>query len=537
MPPPPATTEPASEASPEKPSVEFELRKPTEEEMSASIMSEQDFVDIARIMPGAISQPAPVPAPPKAAPPVAPQPAEAATPAATPTAQTAPEVLVLDEQDGEPLVGFWDGLTVGEFLSGWAGDPSDPACRSIKVSLCVDGKEVTWVMANRPRPDVEHGGFEIRVSDPSIARMLLQDRISVRASRDDRRSTELIVLPQVIDMARDFRARELERSGQGVGPVAAVPKSFDELSPVLLPIGLPSPNSAAILGREGFIFAYRGQHDVVSQYHERGSAVEVDVNAWLALFRAREVALRERGIAYVQTIQPEKATVLNSLAPAGFAEITPRLALIEARIAEQNRAGNLVRYYRTLVTPLRACHQAGVSPFLRVSDGYRIIGAQLASYQLLDGIAANMPERMAEFDAISALCRTVEGNSGTLITGGDLANQFILPMYEAEAVPDLRAMQPYEARLERQEQTASGATCRSWTNDKALSPLKVLMVGAGCFGDGTQPRSVSWWFKSLFARVTLLDADELSPDLLDQEKPDVVLCEVMERKLPKPVKS
>jgi len=141
MPPPPATTEPASEASPEKPSVEFELRKPTEEEMSASIMSEQDFVDIARIMPGAISQPAPVPAPPKAAPPVAPQPAEAATPAATPTAQTAPEVLVLDEQDGEPLVGFWDGLTVGEFLSGWAGDPSDPACRSIKVSLCVDAFE------------------------------------------------------------------------------------------------------------------------------------------------------------------------------------------------------------------------------------------------------------------------------------------------------------------------------------------------------------------------------------------------------------
>jgi hypothetical protein len=523
-----------------EPAIEFELRKPTDEELSASFMSEQDFADIGKVMPEAIARPSaarPEPIDPgagAAAPASAPDPDPSKSDGDRPD-QSSP--VILDEHDGEPLIGFWDGLAVGSFLTGWAGDPYDPSCRSIRVALYVDGSEVTSAYANGSRSDVEHGAFEIRVADTSIARLLLQDRIKLRASRDGRRVTDIVPLPQVIDMARDFRARELERAGEGAGPVAPMPKTVEELGPVLLPIGLPSPNSAAILGKDGYLFAYRGQFDVVGQYDNHGPAVELDSNAWLGLFKARNVAMTARNIVYLQTIQPEKATILPSLAPPDFGEITPRLALIESRIADQNRSGEVVTYYRSLVAPLRSCHQGGIPPFMRLSDGYRIVGSQLAFYQLLEGIAANMPDRLAEFDRISALCREVKGNSGTQLLTGELANQFMVPMYEVEVIPDLSATAAFEAKLAHQEQTAAGFTYRRWSNDQALSPLKIMLVGSACFGLGDYPRSIAWWFKSLFAEVTLLECDELPLDIVDRDKPDLVVCQTMERKLSRTLKA
>ena len=521
--------------------IDFELRKPTEEELIASIMSEQDFVDIARILPS--SRPRGVSE--KAQPPGSGAETPSARPVAsepTPSAQADPPPATAatepGEHDAEPLIGFWDGLTVGKFLTGWAGDPHDPTCRTIKVALCVDGKELTSVHANVPRSDVEHGGFEIRVADPSIARLLLQDRVIIRASRDGRRATDLMVLPQVIDMARDFRAREIERAGQGAGPTAPVPRSIEELGPILLPIGLSSPNSAAILGKDGYLFAYRGPFDVVGQYAVADSEmIEIDADAWCDLFESRRAVLGGRNIAYMQSIQPEKATILAALAPPGFANITPRLGLIEARLADQNRSSDAAGYYRSLIAPLRSCHEGGISPYLRLSDGYRVLGAQLSFYQLLAGIAVNMPDRFAEFDEISALCRTVVGNTGTQIIGGDLAYQFMVPMYEAEAIPDFGAVASYDVQPAAREQLDADVTYRRWHNPEAPSRLKVMLVGSTCFGDGELARSTSWWFKSMFAEVALVESDDLPFDIVDRDGPDIVLCQTLERKLARIPKS
>lgn len=559
--------------------MEIELREPTEEELNASFLSRQDFQDLDRIMahsgrpiPAAETQPPtqslPVRTPPPAkdetssrlplAPtaPEAPKPDAAlppvpssnsieATTAAPGEGQASPPSTGLSPHrgpiapfplspsvaDGKKLIGFWDGLVVGEFLFGWVGNPDDPACRSIKVAAVVDGREVAATIATIARGDTPHAGFRIDFSDKGISQYLLEDRIRLVAQLDGFAPTDLIALPAILDIARDHRTRELEKAGEQVGQILSPPKDVAGLSLFRLPVGLQSPNGAAIIGREGFLFPHRGADDLIGQYTDRSNPqIQIDAGAWQELFTARERHLGERGIAYVQSILPEKATILHSLAPSEPHQITARLGAIEGGIADRIRADpEACRYYRSFVTALRTCHSAGMAPFLRLDDRLRTIGAQLCFYQLVQQCAALL-DRREEFERIAALCGQVAPTSHESAPfSGGLARQFRFPMYETELIPSLPEIEALQPDASAIENHGSEGRRRTWLNPKAPSSLRMLAFGDFSIEQGSQ--GIGWWMRAMFRELSLVDNVAIDLGLVDRWKPDIVLCLTAERRL------
>jgi hypothetical protein len=550
---------PTSSASPPSDGdFDFELREPTPEEAAATILSQQDFADLDRMFLGMTSQKrtfqmskAPLLAP--GLPPSGDtkQPAEAipqaavpATPAVpppvtTPPAPAAPPVKLVPAK--EPLLkGFMEGFFLGKAIGGWVGDPAAPACRTLRVTAYLDGEEVASTIAGRTRADTPYGGYHIPFPDLKIWKYVLEDRLVIRAAREGEESVILEQLPGVRKQAHAARAEVASADGETAAESILVPKpkSTGDLSLVRVPVETESRNAAVIVGRDGFLFRYQDPTRLMAQYAARADQEDVkrDAAKWFTVFRARENLLAGADIAYVQSIIPEKATIVSDLAPAGMGPITARLAILEAMVDMQlhDDGAQPPACYRSLVAALRSCHTAGVPPYRRTTGGLRTAGVQLAFYQLIQKMALRLPDRAKEFETIAELCGHLVPGKESEPFSGDLGQVFDPPFYETEQLPDLTRLAPYVIGSPFKAQKTSSGAHYAWRNPAAPSSLKVLAFGAYAFEGGLGAGDLTWWFKTMFREFDLIVSVEMDPSHIRQIKPDVVVAISPERHLPNP---
>lgn len=548
--------------------LDFELREPTPEEISATILSKQDFIDLDKMFghdPAAkrtvhlakapilspavavpVHGPTDVPAgPAKSVPVVADTPpASEGEIETSENAANAPHGEGVAAIEVKPaLVGFLEGFFLGKVLGGWVGDPDEPECRSICVTAYLDGKEISGTIANRERTDIPYAGFHIPFPDEQVWKYVLEDRLIVKAAREGGEPVLLQPLEQVFRQAHAVRADIIGDAASAGGNKADtyfIPKPHDiqDLALVRVPLGLESRDGAAIIGRDGFLFTYRDATNLAAQYAiapAQEEAVQRDAARWFLLFRARDTALSSLGATYVQAIMPEKATILNDLTPAGLGPITARLAVLDRLVETEahNDETPSVAYYRSFVTALRSCHTAGVAPFLRTADALRTAGTQLVFYLLVQKMAALLPDHAGEFEAIAELCgHLVRGNeSGPLL--GELGLRFDIPLYETEQLPDLANLEPYAVGA-RMVPTPNDATSILWRNESAPSQLKVMVFGSSCLGQHEEAGDLAWWFKAMFAEFRFSTTLEIDIACVEQHRPDVVIALCPERMLPFP---
>jgi hypothetical protein len=485
--------------------IAFELREPTPEEMATPILFEQDSISLD----GLYSD----------------QPGAGRTSASAPV--------------HAELHGFLEHFHLGHYLGGWAGDHADPTCRTLQVAALVDGKEVARAIAKRDRPDTPHGGFEIPFADPQVYRLILDGRLQVQVSRPGAEPVNLTMLPGVIEQARSYLPPEEAAVEEAAETPAPAPRPSVEFSYLPVPVGFVSPDQAAIVGRKSFLFELgdlAGQYAVDPQTDQQAQR---DAARWLALFRARQAALAQRGIVYVQTVMPDKATVLNDLAPPGLGPITARLALLEAMVDTvlRREGPEAVTWYRSLIGALRGFHAAGIAPFLYFDTHLRTAATQLVFYQFVQKLSALLPNRADELAGIAGLCGQLNpGGESDLLTG-DLAMHFGLTLSETEKLPDLAKVEPLAgtkpivARMPRQGHIG---TRLMWRNPKAPSSLKIVAFGSSIFGRGDGARDLSWWFKAMFGEFHFVWSNELDLAYVDQNKPDIVICQGVERAMPAP---
>lgn len=483
--------------------VTFELREPTPEEMATPILFEPDSISLDGLysdQPGAgrASASAPVHA---------------------------------------ELHGFLEHFHLGHYLGGWAGDHADPTCRTLQVTALVDGKEMSRAVAKRDRPDTPHGGFEIPFADPQVYRLILDGRLQVQVSRPGAEPVNLKMLSGVIEQARSYLLPEEAAVEEAAETPAPAPRPSVEFSYLPVPVGFVSPDQAAIVGRKSFLFELgdlAGQYAVDPQTDQQAQR---DAAKWFALFRARQAALAQRGIVYVQTVMPDKATVLNDLAPPGLGPITARLALLEAMVDTvlRREGPEAVTWYRSLIGALRGFHAAGIAPFLYFDTHLRTAATQLIFYQFIQKLSTLFPHRAAEITAVAGLCGALSAGEDSDLLPGDLGAHFGLPLSETEKLPSLAkveafaGLKPIVARVPRQGHIG---TRLMWRNPKAPSSLKVVAFGSSIFGLGDGARDLSWWFKAMFAEFHFVWSSELDLAYVDQHKPDVVICQGTEHLMP-----
>ena len=117
------------------------------------------------------------------------------------------------------------------------------------------------------------------------------------------------------------------------------------VSSVYLPVGLKSPDESAVLGHDGHLFLVGGSNRLMDLYAEDHPTAAEGASQWIELFDRRFDSLSRRGMKYVQTVIPEKLTVLSHLAPVEMTVPTPRMALIEEALADRD-------YYRESLSVL-----------------------------------------------------------------------------------------------------------------------------------------------------------------------------------------
>ena len=283
-----------------------------------------------------------------------------------------------------------------------------------------------------------------------------------------------------------------------------------ELSAVEVPIGCVSPEGLAVTGRQGHFFLYSGSNRLFELYERKNRTTYLD---WLKLFEARKALAKQHNTRLVQFVIPEKQTLTPEFYPANLTTPTETLAQVELHIEETPNA---------TVLPLRELlsHSSQRETIFRRTDThFSAVGAQCATDHILSHLGLS---NTLEFVELSK--RIFSGDLGKRFEGPDFMET--MPLYTSTTEPELVASgEP--------ENGAHIGVVRKWQNVNAPYPFKVIAFGNSFFETGENPSGLSWWFARLFKQFHFYWTPNCDWALIENEQPDIVICQTIERFLPK----
>jgi len=441
------------------------------------------------------------------------------------------------------MIGNLDQYTEGISVGGWVIDEAAPSCNTLLVLLMRSGECLGTAVANLRRGDGYHG-FRISVTE-SLSSDLLDGRIDVVARNSAGEEQRLNIYTKLLaTLARPGTSEDGSTGKSAQQVLSSAPSAVDAPAPPIT-LGTESPDHSAVIGKDGYVFLYRGNNDVASLYAEdiESAMVQKRAAAWDALFKKRWHLLNARRIAYVQMIIPEKSTILVDKAPIALGPQTASLAALERRllVGDDLAAGMAVTrgFYRSLVPLLREHAAIGLPPYLRTDSHLSESGALRVFVDFLSQLATLLPDRADVINRVLSLLGEIRpaAEHGEVFSG-DLANRFAgPPLAEISAKLDLEPLRFWTAEIKCQILCAGKEGGHTgyhsvWLNSAAPLNLKVIAFSNSFFERGAAPRGLSWWFKTFFNEFHFLWSSELIVEEIDHYRPDVIICQTVERFLP-----
>ncbi|MGM0929169.1 MAG: hypothetical protein ACQEXN_05615 [Actinomycetota bacterium] len=447
---------------------------------------------------------------------------------------------LLPPGSGLLVSGYFERLDdEGRTVYGWAYLPGDSKAQNTTVRVLVNGVEVGKGHPIRSRQDLTHitdelTAFEIKCSVPLRAMDVLSDRVVIEATNHVQTDTlrltpamksnlqirlikELIettpefdassLTPSVISANRDSLRSIMHRATQG------------EVSSVELPVGLISSDLTAQLGRNGQLFLTGGSNGLLGLYGSEptgpNSRRDDIAKRWKLLFDERRVRLEALAIRYVQTIIPEKLTVLSDMAPV---EITGPTQLLQN--IEHNQFEN--ESYCSSLAAFKNWTKAEL-PYSSNDTHFSPEGARGCFNALVESIDPS----------ILPLTEAVQFTEPRYSTG-DLSNRFFgVPILTRNMWPATESaeLSGCEIQLVDAYDPPSGhnGKRRVWKNSSAPSPFRILAFGNSFFDDGRDASRLSWWFSRYFSEFRFEWTTDFDFEIIEQYRPDVVVGQTVER--------
>jgi hypothetical protein len=292
------------------------------------------------------------------------------------------------------------------------------------------------------------------------------------------------------------------------------------VSGLLFPVGLESYGGDAILGKDGFIFLLTGSNNIIEQYRIEPNSIEANAlrQGWLELFRLRRDRFHSHGIHYVQTIIPEKTTVLPEFFPQVIPGATPLLTALEEAIA----ADGILQEHYVSGRKILMREPGRTRTFRKVDTHLSPYGAHKLSQELIH-LTATVAEESFEPDFINPC-----------ILDADLGNRFFDInikdiVYEA-LVTDKFGSNPM--LIEQEAPTRSGFTGyrQVWScNNAPINKTLIVFGNSFCsFADWGQ-YTLSWWMARWFTKFHFIWNPNVDFGYVSKVKPDIVICQTIER--------
>lgn len=411
-------------------------------------------------------------------------------------------------------------------ISGWVFDAETQDNRDVRVVATFDGETVGETNPSGSRGDLlritnQDTIFSLRCSRGFTALDVVSGRLAVKAHSGGRDAA----MSYGLDGLAALKRAAVEQLN-GVSTPAlwsraerdAVKPQVEagNMSPVLLPAGLPSMDGSAAIGLRGHLFLTGGSNSLLSLYQESvDDALTSRVDRWIDVFAERRERCEAREIRYLQTVIPEKLTVLRADAPLRIDGPSPLFRELESRLRGTN-------FYISGLEPFEQWDDDD-DPFLMTDTHLSPAGAQ----RVFANLAAKIdPQLVSVIDTV----RMDEVRYAL----GDLTGRFGLPVYSRIVEPSETQVSAYSKGLTMVEKhfpsvnEFRGRRFR-WVNSTAPSALKVLVFGDSFFGIGDFAGYLSWWGKHLFSEFHFHWGADVDWDLVDELRPDVVLGQTVER--------
>lgn len=291
-------------------------------------------------------------------------------------------------------------------------------------------------------------------------------------------------------------------------------------SPVPIPIGSMSRDRSAVVGADGHLYILEGTNSLFAQYAEPETedarrTLELQVAAWQSLLERRATTSAALGARFIQIFVPDKSSSLDSGIPA-LGRVTPLLDRLEKSFRGD------APYVSGRAELARAGTIASLSDqWLRLDSHTSARGSLTLSRALVNRVGD------ASFmDDVSFV------PSGTFT--GDLGARFFgNPVPEPDVQPrsswlDAVATDRDLVARHYPERGHTGLTLH-WRTPYAPLDAKVLVFGNSFFGGGDLPRGLNFWVSRAFREHRFVWSAEMLEDEIRATRPDVVICQTVER--------
>jgi alginate O-acetyltransferase complex protein AlgJ len=298
--------------------------------------------------------------------------------------------------------------------------------------------------------------------------------------------------------------RELQQAFAASRVAGLTPQALD----------LPRPGAAGqqvVVGNQGWLF-YGGQNALES-YRAITLLTAAELAAWVDAFRARRDWLARRGIPYVVLFAPDKSTLYPGHLPRSVTQVSSTTRLDQLVAALRDVPGLLV------VDPREALRQAGhVRPTYAQTDSHwNAWGALVACSQLLDQPEFAGRGFAGPFDPAGYRIESLRTKAG-----GDLSTLLDSPVPLADDT--VRVTSPYQSRLRVAFGPRTVQQVRRVTNRGRETGSAVVLHDS--FFLPMLP-----FFCERFHTVTTVAYADFAADLIERERPSLVVQELVERSL------
>jgi hypothetical protein len=281
----------------------------------------------------------------------------------------------------------------------------------------------------------------------------------------------------------------------------------NELSPTLSAVGSISSDRISILGKKGYFFLYGGSNNLNKLYKKNG---KTNYLIWIKVIEERIEQSRKRDIQFRQVIIPEKQTLLPHLYPLELNAPTENFELLINNLSDE------ISSY--VVSSLDDLESAEAS-FKRTDTHLTSIGAKFFTQKILNSLGLDL-----QLDTSHKLKKYVAGDLGNKYQGP--------PFFEAVELLDTSHAPTLQESFDPKSGGHIGIS-RKWKNESAPFKHKVIVFGNSFFERGTESTGLSWWFSRLFSEFHFYWEPNCDWTLVDDEQPDIVICQTIERFLPR----
>jgi alginate O-acetyltransferase complex protein AlgJ len=274
-----------------------------------------------------------------------------------------------------------------------------------------------------------------------------------------------------------------------------------------------TPSDSLIVGRDGWFFF--GDERAIAQVRGLSGLTDAQLDRWVRELETRQQWLRDRGIAYLLVLVPNKHRVYAEYLPPSVPRMggTSTLDQLAARLAADRDIEVLdVRHVLQQAGRTRRTYHKTDTHW----NDYGAYAAYTAILRRTSGLLpAFAPMRPV---AVKRLDRTTPGLGLSRIVG--LSRAYPELSYDL-VVQDPRAAIPPARRAAHHQRAERRLPFAMGTGDTS-QPTAVVFRDS--FANALVP-----YLSENFSRVVYVWAGDIDPNAIDSEKPDIVIHEIAER--------